>query len=112
MLSTLRGKVLSPISDSNHPGQIALTRMRAGPSSTASFLAKVTCAALEAAYTDDPVTLNMRVPCTEEQIAIEPPARLRCGTEYLTVRKVPLRLMSMVASHSSGVISSTAPTRR
>ena len=49
---------------------------------------------------------NIRVPLTDAVTITEPPCRLRYGTAYLIVRKVPVRLIASVFSHSSSASSS------
>jgi hypothetical protein len=62
---------------------------------------------LEQEYAVAPVLPKMRVPLTDETTTIAPPCRFKCGTAYLTVRNVPVRLTARVLSHSCGSRSSS-----
>src|SRR5829696_7244719 len=106
LTSSFSTLVLSAISVLIAPGQITFTRILSGPSSTASILARATCPALLLEYADAPELEKIRVPFTEEVTITEPPRRLRCGTAYLMVVKVPTRLISRVERNSSTASSS------
>ena len=86
-LSRLRSSVLSLMSVSIAPGQITLTRILNGASSSADILATATCAVFVAEYAVAPVLLKVRVPFTDDVMRIEPPPPcFRCGTAYLIVK--------------------------
>ena len=103
ILSVLRCSVLSSIFVSMNPGQTALQRIPSRPSSSATTFMNATWAALELAYALVPGLEKVRVPLTLlVTMMLAPSLRLRCGTAKWTVRKVPLRLVCIVWSHSSG----------
>src|SRR5690606_9914037 len=94
LTSSLRASVLSEISVSIAPGQMTLTRIPRGPSSTASIFAIAIWPAFEAEYAVAPLLEKILDPLTEDVTTTEPPRRM-CGTAALIVTNVPTRLISI-----------------
>src|ERR1019366_10496492 len=91
-----------------YPGHTALTRMLAGPSSSASAWVKPTMANLLAQYADRspwPV-----LPATDAILTIAPSLCLvRCGIQALAHRNAPLALTAITRSHASSARVLTGP---
>src|SRR5580698_5678877 len=95
---------------STQPGQIVLTRILSGASSSASAVLKAITAPFDAEYAVTPGP--PRFPAREDVLMIEPlPDLRRCGTAYFAPKKWARALTAKIASQSDAANSVTFPMR-